>query len=409
MRGGAALVLLASLGLAACSGTGAPFAVDVVPPEVVAAPPPEVAAQVELARRHESGAAPGDAARAARLYAAAAGAGDAEAMRDLADLHVDGRGVPRDEERALELYRAAAARGEPAARYRAATLVLESPEASDAERRAAADDIEAAARGGHVQAQIGLAELMLEGRWRRRDALEAARWYAVALEPLRAEAAAGDGWALQRLGDLYRDGHGVPADGRIAANWYRQALEAGRASAEMRLARLYERGAPGLDPDEAEAASWLARAAERGDRVAMYDLARRHLRGAGVARDPKAALALFQGAADGGEERAFRYLGELLADPAMPGANAQEAAYWLERAAGTGDGKAMFQLAELHEKSPLVEPDFERALVWYALASLYGYERGAERVERVAERLDPVARNRAADEVAAFQARHPPP
>ncbi|MDX6751555.1 tetratricopeptide repeat protein [Geminicoccaceae bacterium 1502E] len=364
-------------------------------------------AGLALARRYERGTAPGDAARAAELYEAAAAAGNPVAMRDLGDLYVEGEGVPRDPQRALYLYRAAAAQGELAARYRAAELVLDMPEAGDAARRAAASEIEAAARGGYVQAQIGLGEMLLEGTWRRRDPLEAARWFAVALEPLRAEAAAGDGSAQQRLGDLYRDGKGVPEDGREAARWYLRALESGRSSAVMRLARLYERGGLGLPPDEAEAARWLARAAGRGNAVAAYDLARRHLRGTGVPQDRNAALGLFETAAEGGEPRAFRYLGELLSDPAMPGADPRAAVMWLERAAREGDGKAMFQLAELYEKSPLVAVDHERALIWYSLAARHGYERGAERVNRVAARLDGRARARAADQIAAFEATRP--
>lgn len=372
----AALALVAALGLCGCAGLQLwPTA----PADGPAADRPAAGGSRAAAGSAATGTAPDDPA----------------VLRELADRLAEGEGTPRDPARALALYRQAAAMGDHVARYRGAALLLETAEADAAERRAAAGEIEQAARAGYVQAQIGLGQLLLEGTWRRRDPIEAQRWFAVALEPLRAEAASGDGWAQQRLGDLHRDGQGVAADGRAAARWYLRALGSGRPSAEMRLARLYQRGAAGLPPDAAEAARWLGRAAARGDAVAMYDLARMRLRGEGGAADPQAARALLEGAAAAGESRAYRYLGELLSDPAVPGADPLLAAAWLERAARDGDGKAMFRLGELWEKSPLLEADDEQALVWYTLAARHGYARGAERTGRVAARLDAAARARA--------------
>ena len=321
-----------------------------------------------------------------------------EAARILGDVYLDGDGVPTDRERALQLYRLAAAQGDDVAKFRLASAVLEDPDAEAEARRLAVEEVRRTARAGIVQAQLALGELYADGRLGRRDPIEAARWYAVALEPLRAEANAGDPQAQERVGDMHRDGKGTLADGRAALGWYERAAANGRLPAVMRLARIHEKGATGLEPNPVQAVRWLQLAAEQGDRTAIYDLARRTFQGDGVLIDRAAALEQFQLAAEAGETRAFRWIGEILEEPDS-GSRYTEAAEWYLRAAGTGDGKAMFKLAELHEKARLGPADPVEALVWYQLASEHGYERGAERVARLDRKLEPREKQRAAVEV----------
>ncbi len=363
-----------------------------------------IEAQLQLAALHLRGrGVPRDPAEAARLLERAAAASSPAALRELGELHLEGPGVRRDPARGEALLARAAALGDGPAQLRLALRTADDPSAEPAARTAAEGTIEQLARDGLVAAQLALADRLAEGRGRRRDPLEAARWYAVALEPLRAEALGGEPRAQERLGDLYRDGRGVPADGRTAAEWYRKAAEAGRISALLRLARLAERGAPGLAPDPAEAVRWLELAAARGDAVATYDLARKRLAGQGGAADPAAALGLFQRAATLGERRAWRWIGELHEDPNGPAFDLNRAVEHYRLAAGIGDGKAMFKLAELHEKGRLRDADPVVAAAWYRLAAEHGYARGAERLARVEARLQPDERRRALQLAAAWR------
>ncbi|MCX7628955.1 MAG: sel1 repeat family protein, partial [Geminicoccaceae bacterium] len=221
------------------------------------------AAQLQLAALHLRGfGVPRDPREAVRLFERAAAAGSAAGMRELGEAYLDGAGVAQDPARGRAWLLRAAEAGDPGARLRLALIEAEDPGSDAATKARAERAIEQIAREGYVHAQLTLADRLAEGRGRRRDLLEAHRWYAVALEPLRAEAEAGEPRAQERLGDLYRDGRGVRADGAKAVEWYRRAAEGGRPSALIRLARIFERGAAGLPPDEAEASRWLALAAE---------------------------------------------------------------------------------------------------------------------------------------------------
>ena len=65
---------------------------------------------------------PKDEAEARRLYGLAAAQGDADALNNLAAMHLGGRGGPKDEAEALRLYGLAAAQGRAEAQYNLAVL-----------------------------------------------------------------------------------------------------------------------------------------------------------------------------------------------------------------------------------------------------------------------------------------------
>ena len=76
------------------------------------------------------------------------------------------------------------------------------------------------AEAGHVEAQVAVAGLYLQGLGVRADPAEAARWYRTAAE-------AGDAVAQLNLGDLYSRGLGVPLDLVEAYAWLTLAAEQG--------------------------------------------------------------------------------------------------------------------------------------------------------------------------------------
>ena len=87
--------------------------------------------------------------------------------------------------------------------------------------------------------------------------------YETVLEAWQPLAAGGHLEAQVSLADLYLNGLGVAADPAAAALWYRRAAEAGDPVAQLNLGDLYARGL-GVPRDRVEAVAWLELAARQG-------------------------------------------------------------------------------------------------------------------------------------------------
>lgn len=143
-----------------------------------------------------------------------------------------------------------------------------------------------AAALGHVQAQVDLGYLYLDGNAQvPKDAAAAFHWF-------RAAAGQGAVSAQCMLGDFYANGWGgARKDAAEALRWYRRtaATDAPCASrSQYALYRAYADGA-GVRRDMATAMDWLQQAAEAGNPRAQRALGRAYDRGEGVARDPALA------------------------------------------------------------------------------------------------------------------------
>lgn len=217
------------------------------------------AERVALAKTYEATGREADAVKAARLFHAAAAAGDAEAQCGMARLYGEGRGVkPRPE--------------------KAYVWVL------------------AAARQGHAEAQNLLGVYLSTGAGVKPDARAAADWF-------RKSAFQGNAKAQFNLGACYEAGDGVERDPAQAVQWYRQSAEKGCAPAQFRMGSCYEKGL-GVRRDLAQAATWYARAAAAGDVDGQFAYGRCLERGLGTAQQMPEALAWYRKAAAQGDERA---------------------------------------------------------------------------------------------------------
>jgi TPR repeat protein len=162
------------------------------------------------------------------------------------------------------------------------------------------------------------------------------------------------------LGLMYREGRAVAQDLAESVRWLRQAAEQDHVDARFFLARALREGR-GADQDYEEAAHWLRLAAEQGHADAAFTLGLMHRKGDGVTAD------------DG------------------------EAVRWYRKAADLGHGQARFTLGAVTEEGRGVEKDLVRAYAWYTLAAESGIELGGILRDRVARQM-------AADEIAAAQA-----
>lgn len=130
---------------------------------------------------------------------------------------------------------------------------------------------------------------------------------------LRQAAERGHLQAQVDLAYLYMDGNAqVPKDPAAAFHWFHQAATRGAVPAQCMLGDFYLNGWGGARKDPAEAVRWYRRSAAASDPCAsraQYALYRAHADGTGAPRNMKLAIDWLQQAADAGNPRAQRALG----------------------------------------------------------------------------------------------------
>ncbi|WP_304307264.1 tetratricopeptide repeat protein [Pseudacidovorax intermedius] len=223
---------------------------------------------------------------AAALVAAPAGAtsrSDAQAAAAWAEGQrlQRGEGVAPDPQRALARFEDASRLGSADAayalsrHYRGLTGLANDPQR-------AREQLQRAAERQHLQAQVELAFLHLNGMPPVPRDLDAAyRWFSVA-------ARRGSVAAACQLGDFHQQGWGgATRSATLAVGWWRRTADRADACAahsQFALYRAYLTGG-GVPRHGARAMAWLEKAAESGDVRAQRALGRAYERGEGVPRD----------------------------------------------------------------------------------------------------------------------------
>lgn len=149
------------------------------------------------------------------------------------------------------------------------------------------------------------------------------------------------------LGQMLLDGHGMARDPEAALGWFKRAAQADHLMSINMVGRCYENGW-GVARDETVAAYWFRLAADRGLDWGMYNYAHmlRDGRG-GVARDPAAALALYQRAAQSGHVKSIGVVGRFHEAGTVVPRDLEQAFDCYRRAAEGGDFRGMFHLGRL--------------------------------------------------------------
>ncbi len=193
--------------------------------------------------------------------------GDEESQIAVAEAYEKGIDTNLDIAEAAKWYRKAALLGNLEAAFRLARIVSKGAKGLTADLPTAFKLYEAAAKGGHVEAQNALGQAYQNGVGVPVDLAKAAQWYRKAADAKLAaaennlgimylngkgitrdlkeafklfERAAnqGDGWGLNNLGGMYEMGWGIAKNIRKAAELYSQALAKSVAPAKENLARL---------------------------------------------------------------------------------------------------------------------------------------------------------------------------
>lgn len=125
-------------------------------------------------------------------------------------------------------------------------------------------------------------------------------------------------------------------------------------------------------PTPGSSLTGLKQAAAAGDSVALYELAARTADGRGVTRDPKAAAALFEKAADKNFAPAQYRAGNIYEKGIGIPRDIDVAKKWYARAADNGNTRAMHNLAVLIAEGGGGKPDYVAATQWFQRAADYG-------------------------------------
>lgn len=158
-----------------------------------------------------------------------------------------------------------------------------------------------AARRGHAEAILHMAECYRTGRGLPPSRHEAVKLYRISAE-------LGDPEAQFRLGICYERGIELPQSTPDAIHWYTKASEQDHAAALNNLGGCLERGADG-HRDMAGAVDCYRRAAAAGQAAAACRLGLCFERGLGVLPDARRARELFEQATEGGHPYAAYRLG----------------------------------------------------------------------------------------------------
>lgn len=201
---------------------------------------------------------------------------------------------------ALDWYLKAARQGHLGAQVAAAAVLL--ARNSDADRAAAAEWLERAAKEKDPVASFLLARLIAE-----QSSSDSGR----IRELLKIAASAGHREAQFLLGKRLADSAQL-ADKREAEEWLDRASRNGHLDAANRLGELYFESVAELRHYE-KARLIFQRAAEQGNISAMYNLARMQSEGLGGETDTRQALTWYSRAAEGGHEGASEVVETLLA------------------------------------------------------------------------------------------------
>ena len=182
------------------------------------------------------------------------------AQSNLGACYAEGLGVPRDIDKAARLFSAAAEAGDAVGRRNPATLYFKGEGGVEQNDERAAELFELAAGQGDAAAQDMLSWMMLEGQGLDYDPVEAREWALAAAEQ-------GVASSMTRLGLIAHNALGMERDAEEAARWWYEASRRGEPDGQAMLGAALHLGA-GVEQDDRAAMIWLLRAEEGGSALA---------------------------------------------------------------------------------------------------------------------------------------------
>jgi TPR repeat protein len=333
-------------------------------PEPVAPPPPPSAAAACPASPAEPAGAAIDTDTPIDQLRALADQNNAEAVRLLGLLYLNGLQVEKNLETAVACFRRAIDLGSSRAKLNLGKRLL-AGEGVTPDPQRGLQLMRESANAGDTAAIYEVGEVYYHGRGGiAEDAHEAVRWY-------RRGAESGHAASQWSLGVCLEDGFGVEADESAAVGWYRKAAEGGSSDAMVSLGHCLSEGR-GVRQDPVEAAKWYLRAAEQGEVVAMREYGLALCRGVGVEQDEEQGYEWLERAADEGDEIAQYEFGTALHEGIVYEVDQEAAVALFRKAAEQGHVEATRKLAWAYSLGHGVEADLARAAEYFGKAAEAG-------------------------------------
>ena len=250
-------------------------------------------------------------------------AGDVEAMLEVADAYLIGKGLPEDDDAAEEWYQKAFAAApdhpavlcEKASRclWEVVTLKMFDPAKAEEKRQEAFALYERAIEGGSTGALFQLGRLFLDGK----PTADVAPDVPKAMDYLRRGAELGSIGCMNVLADCYAEGKGVPKDQAQAIAFWERAAAHENPVALRSLAICCTQGT-GVPVDYAKALDYNIRAAEAGEYYGALDAARMLLQDDFVPMDVERGMHYLRMSAEMGCEEAAELLAAIEARAGAP-------------------------------------------------------------------------------------------
>ena len=196
-------------------------------------------------------------------------------------------------------------------------------------------------------------------------------------------AKAGDPDAKMAVAEAYETGNEAKLDPGKAAKWYREAALVGNIEAQFRLAKLVNKGAPGLVADKPTALKLLQSAAKLGHSGAQNLLGQMLQNGDGVAKDEVLAASWYQKSADLNNAVAQNNLGVLYLKGLGVNRDLSKAFTLFEAAAKAEEGWALNNLGGMYEMGWGTSKDLVKARLYYGQAAEKGIAISAQNLARL--------------------------
>jgi uncharacterized protein len=244
--------------------------------------------------------------------------------------------------------------------------------------------MKAAAEQDHALACQWLGEWLLDDKDPQHNVDQGIYW-------LSRAGGLGNAWACFKLGDLYlfgcmggatnRIGNSqiVASDKRLAILWYERRIELerkyGSFNCQFSLAKKYLIG-DHLDQDSGLAERMLLQAANAGDVQSQNLLGAEYASGTRLKRDAATALRwlrAYERNPDSSKRTARYNLGQFYEHEADDAPNYPEAIEWYLRAADEGDYRSLRALGDIYEFGKGVNQDDVQAYKWYLLSIAFSH------------------------------------
>ena len=289
-------------------------------------------------------------------------AGNTQAMISLAEQYESGELSDPTQLQAAFWYKSAADSGSPIGQFKTAKNILDSGELSTARLSTAKHYLQQASSQEFTDAQVLLADSLLDGTFRPRQAEQAFPLYLKAANKNNID-------AQYKVGLMYSQGDGITQSYLSASQWFRRAADNGDPRAQLNLGDYYINGI-GLSEDVRQAVDWYEKSAQQGSPEAQSNLGDLlTIDRYGAAQNIPIGLQWYLRAAEQGNAHAQSRAGLILAGNFGVPANPIEAVRWLRASALQGYAPAQCQLGRLYHTGVGVAENQAEAERWYNRAA----------------------------------------